>query len=88
MFLKHKAVRLILFAVLGLLVLYNGISCAAAWHKAAAQPYLVSGTERLDFMGYATMAALNGAGCAVSAILLAVFTRMGKRKPQSAETPL
>ena len=37
MFLKHKAVRLILFAVLGLLVLYNGISCAAAWHKAAVQ---------------------------------------------------
>ena len=87
MFLKHKTVRWILCAVLVLLMLYSGISCAATGYKAAGQPYLAAGTERLDFMGYAMMAALNGVGCAASALLLAVFVRWGKRKAKPSETP-
>lgn len=87
MFLKHKTVRILLCAVLALLMLYSGISCAAIWHKAAGQPYLAAGAERLAFMGYPLMAALNGAGCLVSALLLAVFVRWGKRKAEPAQTP-
>lgn len=49
---KNRIVRWVIYAVLGTLCLYNGTSCVAALHKAGKQPYLLSGTERFDFVGY------------------------------------
>lgn len=48
---KNRIVRWVIYAVLGTLCLYNGASCVAALHKAGKQPYLLSGTERFDFVG-------------------------------------
>lgn len=49
---KNKFVRWVIYAVLGVFSLYNGIACAAVLYKAGGQPYLLSGAERFDFMGY------------------------------------
>lgn len=57
---KNRIVRWVIYAVLGTLCLYNGTSCVAALHKAGKQPYLLSGTERFDFVGYHMMAAMYG----------------------------
>ena len=57
---KNRIVRWVIYAVLGTLCLYNGTSCVAALHKAGKQPYLLSGTERFDFVGYHMMAAMCG----------------------------
>ncbi len=81
MFIKSKIVRSILCVMLGLIGLYTGVSCAATLHKAAAQPYLVSGAVRFDFMGYYMMTALNGAVCIASVFLLGwLLVRMKKSK--------
>lgn len=81
MFMKSKIVRSILCVILGLIGLYTGVSCAATLHKAAAQPYLVSGAVRLNFMGYYMMAALNGVICVASIFVLVwLLIRMKKSK--------
>lgn len=49
---RSKPVRLVLYTVLGAFGLYNGASCLVTLYKAGNQPYLLSGTERFDFMGY------------------------------------
>ena len=49
---KHKIVRFLTYTVLDTFSLYNAISCLATLCMADKQPYLLSGTERLNFMGY------------------------------------
>ncbi len=78
---KYKIVRFLIYTVLGTFCLYNGISCLAALYKADKQPYLLSGMERFDFMGYYMMAAMHGAICialAVMSILLVRWDRKNK----------
>lgn len=79
MFGKNRIIRMVVCVLLGVLCLYTGISCLAVLHRAASQPYLVSGSERFDFMGYDIMAAANGAACIVSAVLL-VFLLVSRRR--------
>ena len=73
MFSKSRIMRFIIGIVLSLICLYTGISCIAAFYKAANQPYLVFNTVRFDFLGYYILAAVYGAVCFVSAAALVVF---------------
>lgn len=72
---RSKPVRLVLYTVLGAFGLYNGASCLVSLYKAGNQPYLLSGTERFDFMGYHMMAAMHGATCIVLAVTLILLVR-------------
>lgn len=72
---RSKPVRLVLYTVLGAFGLYNGASCLVTLYKAGNQPYLLSGTERFDFMGYHMMAAMHGATCIVLAVTLILPVR-------------
>ena len=72
---KSKPVRLVLYTVLGAFGLYNGISCLVTLYKAGNQPYLLSGTERCDFMGYHMMAAMHGAICIALSVILILLVR-------------
>lgn len=72
---KNRIMRLVLYTVLGAFDLYNGISCLVTLYKAGNQPYLLSGTERFDFMGYHMMAAMHGAICIVLAVILILLVR-------------
>lgn len=72
---RSKPVRLVLYTVLGAFGLYNGASCLVTLYKAGNQPYLLSGTERFDFMGYHMMAAMHGATCIVLAVTLILLVR-------------
>lgn len=76
---KNKFVRWVIYAVLGVFSLYNGIACAAVLYKAGGQPYLLSGAERFDFMGYYIMAAIHGVICAALVVILVLLVR-GRRK--------
>ena len=72
---RSKPVRLVLYTLLGAFGLYNGASCLVTLYKAGNQPYLLSGTERFDFMGYHMMAAMHGATCIVLAVTLILLVR-------------
>lgn len=72
---RSKPVRLVLYTVLGAFGLYNGTSCLVTLYKAGNQPYLLSGTERFDFMGYHMMAAMHGAICIALAVILILLVR-------------
>lgn len=72
---RSKPVRLVLYTVLGAFGLYNGASCLVTLYKAGNQPYLLSGTERFDFMGYHMMAAMHGAICIALAVTLILLVR-------------
>ena len=72
---ENRIVRRVIYAVLGVFSLYNGIACAAVLYKAGGQPYLLSGAERFDFMGYYMMAALHGAICAFLVVILVLLVR-------------
>ncbi len=72
---RSKPVRLVLYTVLGAFGLYNGASCLVTLYKAGNQPYLLSGTERFDFMGYHMMAAMHGTICIVLAVTLILLVR-------------
>lgn len=76
---ENKFVRWAIYAVLGVFSLYNGIACAAVLYKAGGQPYLLSGAERFDFMGYYIMAAIHGVICAALVVILVLLVR-GRRK--------
>ena len=76
---KNRIVRWIIYAVLGTLCLYNGTSCVAALHKAGKQPYLLSGTERFDFVGYHMMAAMYGVICIAITVMLILLVRWKRR---------
>jgi len=76
---ENRIVRRVIYAVLGVFSLYNGIACAAVLYKAGGQPYLLSGAERFDFMGYYIMAALHGVICAFLVVILVLLVR-GRRK--------
>ena len=76
---KNKFVRWVIYAVLGVFSLYNGIACAAVLYKAGGQPCLLAGTERFDFLGYYIMAALHGVICAALVVILVLLVR-GRRK--------
>lgn len=76
---KNKFVRWVIYAVLGVFSLYNGIACAAVLYKAGGQPCLLAGTERFDFMGYYIMAAIHGVICAALVVILVLLVR-GRRK--------
>ncbi len=72
---RSKPVRLVLYTVLGAFGLYNGASCLVTLYKAGNQPYLLSGTDRFDFLGYHMMAAMHGATCIVLAVILILLVR-------------
>lgn len=76
---ENRIVRRVIYAVLGVFSLYNGIACAAVLYKAGGQPCLLAGTERFDFMGYYIMAALHGVICAALVVILVLLVR-GRRK--------
>lgn len=76
---ENRIVRRVIYAVLGVFSLYNGIACAAVLYKAGGQPYLLSGAERFDFLGYHMMAAIHGVICAALAVILVLLVR-GRRK--------
>lgn len=76
---KNRIVRWVIYAVLGTLCLYNGTSCVAALHKAGKQPYLLSGTERFDFVGYYMMAAMYGVICIAITVMLILLVRWKRR---------
>lgn len=77
---ENRIVRRVIYAVLGVFSLYNGITCAAVLYKAGGQPYLLSGAERFDFMGYYMMAALHGAICAFLVVILVLLVRRRRRR--------
>lgn len=70
--------------MLGVFSLYNGIACAAVLYKAGGQPYLLSGAERFDFMGYYIMAALHGVICAFLVVILVLLVR-GRRRREGGD---
>lgn len=72
---RSKSVRLVLYTVLGAFGLYNGASCLVTLYRAGNQPYLLSGAERFDFMGYHMMAAMHGAICIALAVTLILLVR-------------
>ena len=76
---KNKFVRWVIYAVLGVFSLYNGIACAAVLYKAGGQPCLLAGTERFDFLGDHMMAAIHGVICAALVVILVLLVR-GRRK--------
>lgn len=76
---ENRIVRRVIYAVLGVFSLYNGIAYAAVLYKAGGQPYLLAGTERFDFLGYHMMAALHGVICAFLVVILVLLVR-GRRK--------
>ena len=76
---KNKFVRWVIYAVLGVFSLYNGIACAAVLYKAGGQPCLLAGRERFDFLGYHMMAAIHGVICAALVVILVLLVR-GRRK--------
>lgn len=77
---ENRIVRRVIYAVLGVFSLYNGIACAAVLYKAGGQPYLLSGAERFDFMGYYIMAALHGVICAFLVVILVLLVRGRRRR--------
>lgn len=81
---ENKFVRWAIYAVLGVFSLYNGIACAAVLYKAGGQPYLLSGAERFDFMGYYIMAALHGVICAFLVVILVLLVR-GRRRREGGD---
>lgn len=81
---ENRIVRRVIYAVLGVFSLYNGIACAAVLYKAGGQPYLLSGAERFDFMGYYIMAALHGVICAAPVVILVLLVR-GRRKREGGD---
>lgn len=81
---KNKFVRWVIYAVLGVFSLYNGIACAAVLYKAGGQPCLLAGTERFDFMGYYIMAALHGVICAFLVVILVLLVR-GRRRREGGD---
>lgn len=81
---KNKFVRWVIYAVLGVFSLYNGIACAAVLYKAGGQPYLLSGAERFDFMGYHMMAAIHGVICAALVVILVLLVR-GRRRREGGD---
>lgn len=81
---KNKFVRWVIYAVLGVFSLYNGIACAAVLYKAGGQPCLLAGTERFDFLGYHMMAAIHGVICAALVVILVLLVR-GRRKRKGGD---
>lgn len=81
---ENRIVRRVIYAVLGVFSLYNGIACAAVLYKAGGQPYLLSGAERFDFMGYYIMAALHGVICAFLVVILVLLVR-GRRRREGGD---
>lgn len=81
---ENRIVRRVIYAVLGVFSLYNGIACAAVLYKAGGQPYLLSGAERFDFMGYYIMAAIHGVICAALVVILVLLVR-GRRKRKGGD---
>jgi len=76
---KHKIVRFLTYTVLDTFSLYNAISCLATLDMADKQPYLLSGTERLNFMGYHMMAAMHGVICIAITVMLILLVRWNRR---------
>ena len=76
---KRKIVRFLIYTILGTLCLYNGISCLVTLYMADKQPYLLSSTERLNFMGYHMMATMHGVICIAFAVMFILLVRW-KRK--------
>lgn len=72
---KNKMVRWLICVGAGGCGLYNGVSCLAVLYQAGRQPYLLSGTERFDFMGYYMIAAMHGAIFVIFAVVLFLFIR-------------
>ena len=83
---KNKFVRWAIYAVPGGFSVYNGIACAAVLYKAGSQPYLLSGAERFDFMGYYMMAAMHGGMCMALAAVLVLLVRR-RRKSDGGNGP-
>lgn len=81
---ENRIVRRVIYAVLGVFSLYNGIACAAVLYKAGGQPCLLAGTERFDFMGYYIMAALHGVICAFLVVILVLLVR-GRRRREGGD---
>lgn len=81
---ENRIVRRVIYAVLGVFSLYNGIACAAVLYKAGGQPYLLSGAERFDFMGYYMMAAIHGVICAALVVILVLLVR-GRRRREGGD---
>ncbi len=53
-------ITIILAILIFLLAIYFVISCATTFLKAYTQPYLISESQRYDFMGYYIMSAAYG----------------------------
>ena len=76
---KHKIMQFLAYTALVTSCLYNGISCLATLYMADKQPYLLSGTERLNFMGYHMMATMHGVICIALTVVFILLVRW-KRK--------
>ncbi len=81
---ENRIVRRVIYAVLGVFSLYNGIACAAVLYKAGGQPCLLAGTERFDFLGYHMMAAIHGVICAFLVVILVLLVR-GRRRREGGD---
>lgn len=81
---ENRIVRRVIYAVLGVFSLYNGIACAAVLYKAGGQPCLLAGTERFDFLGYHMMAAIHGVICAALVVILVLLVR-GRRRREGGD---
>lgn len=76
---ENRIVRRVIYAVLGAFCLYHGTCCVVTLCRAGRQPYLLSGAERFDFMGYYMMAAMHGGMCmALAAVLILLVRRRRK----------
>ena len=82
-----KYLRMFVYAALGAVCLYTGISCAATLHKALHQPCLMAGAVRFSFLGYFMIAGIAGAVCVGAAALLVLLLLRNRKKrtaPDSA----
>ena len=76
---KHKIMRFLAYTALGTSCLYNGISCLATLYMADKQPYLLSGPERLNFIGYHMMATMHGVICIALAVMFILLVRWNQK---------